>query len=348
MIPTEGVDMPRIGRLHIAGGCYHVMGRGLERRLIFAHDEDRQDFIVRLETGLARTGVACLAWAMMPNHYHLLLRVATCPLGGLMQNLLGGYAASYNRRHDRVGYVFQNRFKSILCQEETYLLELVRYIHLNPVRAGMVDDLTALDRYRWTGHAALMGKREQSWQQTGAVLARFGRSIPTARRGYREFIAQGLEQRQGVDYSGGGLIRSYGGWEALVHARRDHERRIGDERILGDSAFVARALEHDSLEIEASTRHLRNGWELSGLVQAVCQHFDLAEDRITDKGRQNTVADAKAVICYLGTTKLDLSSSPIAKRLKMSQAAVSESVKRGRAFCAEHTLGIGRLLKARR
>jgi len=223
-------------------------------------------------------------------------------------------------------------------------LALVRYIHLDPVRAQVVNDLTALDRYRWTGHAALMGKREQDWQHTDTVLSRFGRSTSTAaRRRYREFIAPGLERRQGVDYSGGGLIRSYGGWEALQHAQREHERRIGDERILGDSDFVAQSLEHDTLEIEATTRHRRHGWDLGVLVQAVCQHFDLAEDRITDKGRKNTVADAKSVICYLGSKELGLSSSPLAKRLNMTQAAVSKSAKRGRALCAEHEMNLDRL-----
>ncbi len=176
------------------------------------------------------------------------------------------------------------------------------------------------------------------------MLSRCGRSTSTAaRRRYRVFIAQGLGRRQAVDYSGGGLIRSYGGWEALQHARREHQRRIGDERILSDSDFVAQSLEHDTLEIEATTRHRRHGWHLGVLVQAICHHFDLAEDRITDKGRKNTVADAKSVICYLGSKELGLSSSPMAKRLNMTQAVVSKSAKRSRALCAEHEMNIDRL-----
>ena len=83
-----------------------------------------------------------------------------------MRKLLGGYAKSYNRRRRRVGYVFQNRYKSILCDEEAYLLKWVRYIHLNPIRAKRVENLSKLDRYRWTDHTVLMGKRQQDWQQT--------------------------------------------------------------------------------------------------------------------------------------------------------------------------------------
>jgi len=126
----------------------------------------------------------CLAWTLMSNHYHLLVRVGSDPLAKLMAPLLGGYASSYNRRHNRCGYVFQNRYKSILCDADNYLLELVRYIHLNPLRAGIVANLKSLDFYPWTGHAGLMGKKQQVWQSVNEVLfflvmilARLGRCI---------------------------------------------------------------------------------------------------------------------------------------------------------------------------
>jgi REP element-mobilizing transposase RayT len=111
--------MPRLGRLHIPGGCYHVMGRGLERRRIFNADVDKQDFLFRLGEILERCGSLCLAWSVMSNHYHLLIRVGDQPLAKLMLPLLGGYAGCYNRRHHRSGYVFQNRYKSILCDEDS-------------------------------------------------------------------------------------------------------------------------------------------------------------------------------------------------------------------------------------
>ncbi len=150
--------MPRTGRLHIPGGCYHVMGRGLERRRIFNQADDKNDFLERLGNIVEQSDGQCLAWAIMSNHYHLLIRVGAQPLSKLMSPLLGGYASSYNRRHRRSGYVFQNRYKSILCDADSYLLELVRTIHLNPIKAEIVKSLSQLDRYHWTGHVGLLGK----------------------------------------------------------------------------------------------------------------------------------------------------------------------------------------------
>jgi len=319
------------------------MGRGLERRCIFATGADKQDFIDRLEVGLSETGTQCLAWAMMNNHYHLLLRAGVTPLSDLMRKLLSGYATAYNRRHDRVGYVYQNRYKSILCDENAYLLELVRYIHLNPIRAKIVESLPALDRYSWTGHAALMGNRQLDWQQTGTVLSKFGQKEIPARRSYRQFIAQGLNQPTGVDYGGGGLIRSYGGWQNIARARKEHEQKIGDERILGDNEFVEQALRQDKLGIENQTRLIREGWGLENLIIAVCTFFRVDPARVTEKARRDALSTAKSVICYYGTKRLHLSSTEIGLRLNMGQSAVSMSSKRGWKYCEEQGLAFDNL-----
>ena len=204
----------------------------------------------------------------------------------------------------------------------------------------MVENLLKLDRYRWTGHTVLMGKRQQDWQQTQVVLGRFGRTVSVARQHYREFMKQGLGIRMEVDYSGDGLIRSYGGWQHLLYARKEHERKVGDERILGDSAFVEQSLKQDCLEMEARTQRLRAGWDLSSLIEVVCAYFEFDVEQITDKGRRNTLSKAKSVICYLGTKELGLSSTDIASRLKMSQSSVSKSCKRGRTCCDAHSLSI--------
>ena len=124
--------MPRQARIDAPGTLHHVICRGINRRKIFTDDDDYTLFMSRLGMLLKETRTRCLAWALMTNHFHLLLRTGNVSISDLMKRLLTHYAVNYNRRHRRVGHLFQNRFKSILCQEGPYLLELVRYIHSNP------------------------------------------------------------------------------------------------------------------------------------------------------------------------------------------------------------------------
>lgn len=146
--------MPRGPRLDAADALHHVIARGIDRCAIFPDDADRADFLDRLGDLATAGRLSVYAWALMTTHVHLLLRTGAGPLSRSMQSLLGGYAGAFNARHRRGGYLFQGRFKSILVDNDPYLLELVRYIHLNPLRAGMVADFDALDQYPWTGHAA--------------------------------------------------------------------------------------------------------------------------------------------------------------------------------------------------
>src|SRR5512139_175527 len=166
--------MPRKARLDAPGALHHIVVRGIERRKIFYDDNDRDDFLERLSAILGERRTACYAWALMPNHFHLLLKTGQTPIATLMRRLLTGYAVSFNLRHRRSGHLFQNRYKSILCQEDAYLLELVRYIHLNPLRAKIVIDLKGLDGYGYGGHSVLMGRCRADWQDTDYVLKLVG------------------------------------------------------------------------------------------------------------------------------------------------------------------------------
>jgi putative transposase len=205
----------------------------------------------------------------MSNHFHFLIRVGEQPLSKPLASVLGGFALSYNRRHNRCGYVFQNRYTSILCDQDAYLLELVRYIHLNPLRAGMLDDLASLRHYRWTGHAGIMGKHRQPWHNIDLVLSQFGGTRITGRNRYHSFVEAGLVQSH-RNLSGGGLIRSYGGWEAVVVQRQFHTRCIGDERILGDAAFVERIRKEQALPLYTQTERIRQGRDTEALLRYVC------------------------------------------------------------------------------
>ena len=154
--------MPRQPRLNAPGALQHVMARGIERRKIFRDDKDRVSFLERLALILEETQTQCYAWALIPNHFHILLRNGPTPLSKVMRRLMTGYAVTFNGRHKRRGHLFQNRYKSVICEEDPYLLELIRYIHLNPLRAKLVHDLKGLDKYPWTGHSAILGRGKNS------------------------------------------------------------------------------------------------------------------------------------------------------------------------------------------
>ncbi len=136
--------MPRQARIDAPGALHHIICRGIERRRIFRDDDDRKGFIVRFSNILLETSTTCFAWALIPNHFHLLLLTGPVSIATVMRHLLTGYAVTFNHRHCRHGQLFQNRYKSFLCEEDACLLELVRYIHLNPLRARLVPDINSL------------------------------------------------------------------------------------------------------------------------------------------------------------------------------------------------------------
>ncbi len=140
--------MPRLARLDAPGVLHHIIIRGIERRKIFRDDKDKNNFTDRLSILLPKTQTACYAWALLSNHAHFLFRSGSAGISTLMRRLLTGYAIYFNRKYRRHGQLFQNRYKSIICQEDIYFKELVRYIHLNPLRAKIVSDIKGLNKYR--------------------------------------------------------------------------------------------------------------------------------------------------------------------------------------------------------
>jgi hypothetical protein len=177
-----------------------------------------------------------------------------------------------------------------------------------------------------------MGNQRLDWQQTETVLKHFGRHTMAARCGYRAFMMKGMSTAPEVDLGGGGLIRSYGGWQNLDQARKEHERKIGDERILGDSTFVEKALRQDRLGIETRAQRVREGWNLEILIVAVCAFFRVDPARIVEKARSDALSAAKSVICYFGRKKLLLTTTEIGLRLEMGPSAVSMSSQRGKRY----------------
>jgi putative transposase len=223
-----------------------------------------------------RKPVGIYAWALLPNHLHLLVRTGARPLAHSMRSLLTGYAGAFNRRHKRGGHLCQNRYKSIVVEEAPYVLELVRYLHLNPLRAHVVPTLRSLERYPCTGHSALLGTLPRPWQATATILAQFGPTGPRARAAYRAFVAAGMPQGRRPELQGGGLVRSAGGWGELGALRRAKEAVAGEARVLGGGAFVERLW-----RAAQEARHPPpSPPALERVIARVCRHTGITPDEL--------------------------------------------------------------------
>ncbi|MBN2342227.1 MAG: transposase [Deltaproteobacteria bacterium] len=329
--------MPRTARLDAPGILHHVRGRGVERKKIFLNDYDRRDFLGRLEAACEGGAATIYAWSLMPNHFHLAIRTGDSPLSQTMRKLLTGYAVSFNRRNNRSGHLFQNRYKSTVVDEERYFLGLVRYIHLNPVRARMVDSVADLKSYPWTGHRQLMGKGGLSVQDVDTVLGRFGATVGAARRELVRFMEMDEERAERKMFKGGGLIRSAGGIEALQEMAK--EKWAHDDRILGSGSFVEFVLKQAEADIPLQTVSLQERYALlEKVVGQICSQADLRLDELTGGGRRKEIVVARQVICYVGVKQIGLSAAAISRYLNISKMSASTGVQKGKERIAEYEI----------
>jgi putative transposase len=332
--------MPRKLQIDAPGALHHIIARGIDRSRIFENDEDREQFLNRLGDILTETKTACYAWALIPNHFHLLLRTSHVSISTVMRRLLTGYAMWYNRKHRRYGHLFQNRYKSILCQEDVYLLELVRYIHLNPLRAGLVPDLRALDRYPYSGHSVLMAKTTQDWQNTDKVLKLFGEKSGTARRTYRQFVNKGIDQVKRKDLTGGGLVRSVGGWAALKALRAAKIFEKGDERILGDGDFVESVLKAANEAKEKRYDLQARGFTLPKVASRVAEVLGVETETVWAAGRYREIVQARSLLCYWAVRELGVTMISLSRRLDLTVTAISKAVIRGERLAKAHNYSL--------
>jgi len=328
--------MPRKARIDAPGALHHIIIRGIENRKIFEDNKDRNQFIKRLGDILAEAETPIYAWALLSNHVHLLLKTGLTPIATIMRRLLTGYAVYFNRRYRRHGHLFQNRYKSILCQEESYFLELVRYIHLNPLRAKLVGDIRTLDKYPYCGHSAVVENVARDWQHVDYVLKFFGKRKSSARRAYRNFVKKGVLQGKRPELTGGGLIRSVGGWAALTALKDDVVRVKGDERILGDTDFVETVLKEANEQLERRYRLKAEGVDIEQVAQRVAAVMDIPGELVWEKSRRPSVVDARDLLCYWASIELLMSKTDLAKRLNLTQPAVSIAVRRGERIAKEN------------
>jgi len=312
--------MARQARLDAPGVLHHVMARGPDRQRIFRDDPDREDFLRRVGALADSEAWEVSAWALIPNHFHLLVRTGKSGLSRNMRVLMSGYSGYFNRRHGRKGHVFQNRFKSVVCEEDEYFPELVRYLHLNPVRAGIVGDMKDPARYPYTGHSGLMGKVKRPWQAVDRVLWMFGENRRRARRGYERFVCEGIGKGRRPELMGGGLLRSQG----VRELRRGRESYRFDERVLGSSAFVTALME----ELDRRDAVPRTTVTLEELTARIGKSFGVAPEALRGGGRRRKVSEARTVLCRVWNGYLGRSGRELGRYLGISPQAVYGAVRR--------------------
>lgn len=326
--------MPRQPRIDAPGTLHHIICRGIERKLIFKDDTDRDGFVARLESILGVTETRCYAWALIPNHFHLLLQTGPTPISTVMRRLLTGYAVTFNRRHKRSGHLFQNRYKSIVCQDDLYLLELIRYIHLNPLRANIVAFLDDLASYRYAGHQQLLGKGTQGPVAVNEILGYFDKRKGVARKKYQTFVAEGANLGQRPELVGGGIIRSLigAGQGGTVSGEIDYQ--LGDERILGDGDFVAEILAQADAQLATKDRYRVEKFGLEELSEVVAAVLEIDAAEVRAAGKQPHRVRARSLYCYWAVRELGFSVTFLGRQLGISQPAASMAVQRGEQMVA--------------
>ncbi len=297
--------MTRPLRIEYPDAWYHVMNRGRRRETIFNEDADFDIFLALLQESSELWGVRIAAYCLMSNHYHLLVQTPRANLSRAMRHIDGIYTQRYNRRHKTVGQVFAGRYKSILVDADSYLLDVVRYIHKNPVRAGMVSDPR---RYPWSSHSGYLADGPKwDWLYKGFVLSTFSADGSEARRRYRRFMADDDTEE---------IIRFFGG--KTVHA------------VLGSDRFTKWVRERFSdrgrdSEISGSQLLLPG---IEEVVDAVCAEYGVGRDGLLIS-RRGVANEARNVAMYLSRRLCGETLSRIAERFNLTgYSTVSNMVER--------------------
>ncbi len=236
------------------------------------------------------------AWALMSNHAHILLSSEVQGLAKFMRRFLTGYAVSYNVRHRRHGHVFQNRYQSIVCEADSYFIELVRYIHLNPLRVKLVADLKELERYPYCGHGVTLRAVKNEWQDCDSVLAQLGTREGDARGAYRRFVEEGVALGRRPELVGGGRVRSAGGWSEVKSQRRRGEPGLSDARILGSGDFVERIMREAEARTQRQLAAKRRSTTVERLIAEACKKHKVSITELRSGSRRGKIPEVRAEI----------------------------------------------------
>jgi putative transposase len=298
--------MARRPRIHFAGALYHVISRGNRRQGIFRDEKDLKRLLTYLSHCKIRFPFRLYAYALMKNHIHLFLEVERVPLSKIMQSLLFRYTQYFNRRYRQVGHLFQGRYKAIVCDKDAYLLELVRYIHLNPVRARVVK---RPEDYVWTGHLSYLAKREEDLIDQGFVLDQLGEDLSSAKQRYRRFV-----------------------WEGMTGGHEEKYYQVKAQRYLGEDAFVER-IEREKKESGDWMYEI----PLEVISREVARAIGCREDELHSVRRSRQGSLGRGMVAYLARRISGYRVKEIADHFRRSSVAVSEAIRKVEDHLREDT-----------
>lgn len=298
--------MARKPRVHLPGGYYHVMMRGNLGSKLFFSDADRTRFLFLIQQGLERYGHRVHAFCLMDNHVHLLIQVGEVPLSRIIQNICFRYTRYINHQKKSIGHLFQGRFKAILIDADSYLLELVRYIHLNPVRAGLCK---SADEFSWTSYHAYTGKVEISWLYHQEVLSHFSNELSRAQTLFSNFVIEGMGETTKMEFHQGSHFGS----------------------VLGDDAFAERVL-------KASHVAIHYPLQLVDVLHAVADEYDIDPTCLYEQGKGRIYAEARSMAALLVQGIEEISLTTLATELGRDLSAVSQAGGRLRKKLSKHKI----------
>lgn len=293
--------MGRPPRIHVPGALYHVISRGNQRQTIVKSDSDRHTYLRLLAETWRRHAFRLYAFVLMGNHVHLILEVGTSPLAKIMQTLQYRYTRYFNRTYRTKGHLFQGRYTAILCEKDAYLLELVRYVHLNPVRAKLVKQPA---QYPWSSHRAYLGRSESPYVDTKFVLGQFARTRGTAVRRYTAYID-----------------------DALPQGHRPDLYRVVDQQVLGGEDFVAAMRPRRSAPGPVPMVAV----SLEEIGTAVCQRLGLARTSLFARSKERGITLAKRLTALLALEVAGYSQRAVATQVGLEATSLS----RGLGFLRE-------------
>jgi len=288
--------MARRPRIHYPGATYHVILRGNAGQDVFFSPSDRYHLHLLLQEGIEKYGHRIHAFCLMPNHIHFLIQVADVPLPKIIQNLSFRHTRYINKEQERTGHLFQGRYKAVLIDIDAYLIQLVRYIHSNPVRAGMV---TSCDAYRWSSHLTYLGRDVIPWLFTDWVLGQFSEDREKARQRYAEFVRQGEKEEHRPEFSRGSC----------------------EGRLLGDDHFIKKAL------IQAEEK-IRENFRLEEVLASVCHVYSVGIPELKTRVRQQNIAEARAMAAIVVRESGHLRLVDLAAQLGRDLSGLSQGARR--------------------